>query len=159
MLTLVREQAADQILGKTQWWSAKGLKFLVRWSRDGWRCGIYVYDASPPISAELLFDRLHLSSRAGFTLEPGIDCMAIGCPAHEIEPTLNSLSAVAEAASNPHEFRALVRLAGPEELHTTVRLDAWSKEEAVELIERERGAGSVVRVWDETLAKIPREGS
>jgi hypothetical protein len=96
MLTLEKEQAADQIFGRTQWWRSGATTFLVRFSRDEERCGIFVSgDAATP-RAEALFEALGLSGEAEVILEPGIDCHAIGCRGDQLSAMLQRLAAAVE---------------------------------------------------------------
>ena len=92
MLTLENEKPADQIFGRTQWWRADAVTFLVRHSGDEKRCGIYISGGAMTPSAEECFNRLGLDSDAEITLEPGIDCYAISCPSGRLPSLLDRLT-------------------------------------------------------------------
>ena len=87
MLRLEKEQPADQIFGRTQWWRRGEVTYLVRFTRDEERCGVYISGDS----AERLFGELGLEHEHGFSLEPGIDCFAIGCPSSALGGLLDRL--------------------------------------------------------------------
>jgi hypothetical protein len=58
--------------------------------------------------------------------------------------------------TDQYVYLALVRLPGPSELHTKVRVTASSLGEAKEHLEQEHGKGSVISLWNETKADAPR---
>jgi len=93
MLNLDREQPAGQIFGRQQHWSCGRAKVLVSFSAAEDRCGVFLLSAPDGLGAGLLFTELRLSEQPGFTLEPSIDCFAIGCPVNALDDLLSRLAA------------------------------------------------------------------
>lgn len=93
MLVPEREVAADQVFGRRQWWRAGHATFLVSFSRDELRCGIFVFGTPETPRAEELFDDLALNREAEVSLEPSIDCYAIGCPSTHSQVMIERLAA------------------------------------------------------------------
>ena len=93
MLNLIKEQAADQIFGRMQWWAANEATFLVRFSPDESRCGIYISSKDKGITAEYLYAQLSLGDLDGVGLNPGIDCYAIDCKPADAQGLLSRLAA------------------------------------------------------------------
>jgi hypothetical protein len=93
MLVLEREVAADKIFGRRQWWRAGRATFLVSFSRDEQRCGIFISGTPETPRAEALFADLALSRETDITLEPSIDCYAIGCPSDYSQVMIERLAA------------------------------------------------------------------
>ncbi|MEN2712418.1 hypothetical protein ACQKOH_16900 [Sphingomonas sp. NPDC092331] len=93
MLNLDREQPAGQIFGRQQHWSCGRAKVLVSFSDDEDRCAVFISNAPDGSGEGLLFTELGLSERPGFTLEPSIDCFAIGCPVNALDDLLSRLAA------------------------------------------------------------------
>lgn len=94
-MALEKEEAAGQIFGRRQWWRAGPVAFLVSFDRDGQRRGIFVSGTSETPSAEALFDSLGLEREDDITLEPSIDCYAIGCPTDRLGVMLGRLAVAA----------------------------------------------------------------
>jgi hypothetical protein len=92
LMELVREQEADQIFGRREWWRCGEATFLVSFHRDDSRCSVFVSAEGVANRAEELFYRLGLHDDAALALGPAIDCYAISCPADQVGPLLQKLA-------------------------------------------------------------------